>query len=432
MKLEPISIPFTQQYLNYVGETEAPIFYHRWSCLSMVGAYLGRQFSFSHGHFNLHTNLYVMLIGDPGTRKSTAIKLAKKILVQAGYETISADKTSKEKFMLDLAGETEEVSADSRGRNPKQVVDKLLDSNYGWEELEDESSSHEMYIACDEFNDFIGLGNLEFVSLLGNLWDFDGVFKNRIKTGKSVSINNPTVSILGGNTATSFANAFPPETLGQGFFSRLLLIHGESTGKLITFPKMPAMEATAEMVTALQRIKLVCNGTAKLTPEAEAALDGIYKSYKPLEDQRFKFYASRRLTHLLKLILVIAATHYSTVITIDHVIEANTILHHTENYMSKALGEFGRAKGSDITHKIMSILSSSSEPLSISQLWPHLSSDMDKLSDLGTQVHKLLAADKIQQIGNGKFLNKARRAVEVNSEWIDYKYLTTEERGMQL
>ena len=430
MKAESLTLPFTQQYLDYVGQTEAPIFYHRWSCLSMVGAYLGRQFSFSHGHFNLHTNLYVMLIGDPGTRKSTAIKLAKKILIQAGYETISADKTSKEKFMLDLAGEVEELPGG--GKNKNQLVDTLLDDNYGWEGLEDENAAHEMYIACDEFNDFIGLGNLEFVSLLGNLWDFDGVFKNRIKTGKSVSINNPTVSILGGNTATSFANAFPPETLGQGFFSRLLLIHGESTGKLITFPKMPPMEATAEMVTALQKIKTICTGKATLTPEAEEAIDGIYKSYKPLEDQRFKFYASRRLTHLLKLTLIIAATHYSKEITKDHVIEANTILTHTETYMSKALGEFGRARGSDITHKIMSILSSATMPMSISDLWPHLASDLDKLSDLGAQVHKLLAADKIQNVGSGKFLNKARRAVEVNSEYIDYKYLTTEERGMQL
>ena len=103
---------FIRQYLSYVGETEAPIFYHRWAAISMVGAYLGRQYSFSLGHFELYTNMYIMLIGEPGTRKSTAIKIAKKIITAAGFDKISGDKTSKEKFMLDLAG-IEDGSLDS-------------------------------------------------------------------------------------------------------------------------------------------------------------------------------------------------------------------------------------------------------------------------------------------------------------------------------
>src|ERR1700749_2585021 len=118
---------FIIQYLQYVGETEAPIFYHRWAALSMIGAYLGRQYSFSLGHFELYPNQYVMLIGDPGTRKSTAIKIAKKVLTGAGYTTISADKSSKEKFILDLAGE----DMDATGKS----VDDILDQNL-WGERE--------------------------------------------------------------------------------------------------------------------------------------------------------------------------------------------------------------------------------------------------------------------------------------------------------
>ncbi len=436
MKTDPFTIPFMHQYLNYVGETEAPIFYHRWSALSMIGAYLGRQFSFTHGHFDLHTNLYVMLIGEPGTRKSTAIKLAKKVLIGAGYEYTSSDKTSKEKFMLDLSGVTDDsayASADSRTKKQtaQESMDQLLDDNI-WGEEEDPNRICEMYVACDEFNDFIGLGNLEFISLLGNLWDYNGVFKNRIKSGKSVNIPNPTVSILGGNTSTSFSKAFPPDTLGQGFFSRLLLIHGESTGKLITFPEASSEESTAQVIQALKKIKQVVHGKATLSPAARDIIDAIYKSYGGIDDPRFKFYASRRLTHLLKLTLIITATHYSTVITAAHVIEANTILTHTEQYMPKALGEFGRARNSDVTHKLMSILSNTLEPMSIRDLWTHMSSDMEKISDLGTQIHNLLAADKIINVGGGKFLNKTRAGTQVKSDYVNYDYLTTEEKGMKL
>ena len=420
---------FIRQYLSYVGETEAPIFYHRWAAISMVGAYLGRQYSFSLGHFELYTNMYIMLIGEPGTRKSTAIKIAKKIITAAGFDKISGDKTSKEKFMLDLAG-IEDGSLDS-GNNKGfkgKSLEALLDENLGFntEELGDDC---EMYIACDEFNDFIGIGNLEFISLLGNLWDYNGVFKNRIKTGKSVSILNTTVSILGGNTSTSFANAFPPDTLGQGFFSRLLLIYGEETGKKITFPIMPSAEATNKIVSALQRIKMVVKGQAEIDPDAKALLEKIYTSGKKMDDVRFASYANRRFTHLLKLCLIISACDYSNKIEHAHVIEANTILTHTESLMPKALGQFGRARNSDVTHKIMSILGNATHAMSLKELWAYCISDMDKVDDLANQLRNLMTADMIFVV-DGKYLAKAKRAAEVDSDTVDYNYLTDEERNM--
>lgn len=411
---------FLKQYLHYVGDTEAPIFYHRWAAISMIGAYLGRQYSFSLGHFELYTNMYTMLIGDPGTRKSTAIKIAKKIIISAGYDKISADKSSKEKFMLDLAG----VDDDSSGKS----VDDILDSNL-WGDNDGDADA-EMYIACDEFNDFIGLGNMEFISLLGNMWDYNGVFKNRIKTGKSVSITNPTVSILGGNTSTSFANAFPPDTLGQGFFSRLLLVHGENTGKKITFPEMPSNEKTANIVRELQRIKLSVRGQAKLTTVAENLLDKIYKITPQLADTRFVSYSNRRFTHLLKLCLIISASDYSTSITEAHVVEANTLLTHTEHLMPKALGQFGKGKNSDITNKVMNILGDATSPMAIKDIWKYIHNDMDKINDLVDMLRNLLAAEKVFSV-SGAYLSKPQVIEEVNNDMLDYNYLTHEERNMR-
>ncbi|MFK5283171.1 hypothetical protein ACI3PL_26730, partial [Lacticaseibacillus paracasei] len=76
----------------------------------------------------------------------------------------------------------------------------------------------ESFIAADEFNNFIGLGNTDFISILGELWDYEGVYDYRLKNSKSVFIPYPTISILGGNTPTGFSQAFPPESIGQGFF----------------------------------------------------------------------------------------------------------------------------------------------------------------------------------------------------------------------
>lgn len=410
---------FITQYLSYVGETEAPIFYHRWSILSAVGAYLGRQYSFPFGHSELFPNLYVMLIGDPGTRKSTAIKLAKNILTGAGYTTISADRSSKEKFIMDLAGEESEAIG---------TADAILDQNL-WGDMTDGKDA-EMYVACDEFNDFIGLGNLEFISLLGTMWDFAGDYKHRTKTSKSICVHNPTISILGGNTPVSFANAFPPDTLGQGFFSRLLLIYGESTGKKIPFPASPSVAATSHITRELQRIKLTSRGQAKITPKAKVLLEKIYITYKPIDDSRFVSYSNRRFTHLLKLCLVISACNYAVEINEAHVIEANTILIHTEHLMPKALGEFGKAKNSDVTHKIMSVLADAEAPKAVKDIWKHVHNDLNGINDLVEVLKNLLTADKIFNVGGG-YLAKGRRILEVSNDMIDYSFLTEEERGMK-
>lgn len=413
---------FFSQYLAYVSNTEVPTFFHRWSCIAGVGAMLGRNYYFQHGHFTVNPNIYCMLIGSPGTRKSTAIKLMKGLLIQAGYSTIAADKTTKEKFMLDLAGETGDAE------NLKGLTaDQLLDRNIFGEPDETNTIPAEMLIAADEFNDFFGNGNIEFISLLGTLWDYSGIYKNRIKNGKSVSICNPTINILGGNTPTGFSLAFPTDILGQGFFSRLLLIYGEPTGKRITFPKAPDPVLTAELVSVLSYIRNKVVGMAKLSPAAERLLDKIYQSWRGIDDVRFASYSNRRFTHLLKLCLIHSAAALRNEIHEADVVYANTVLTHTEHLMPKALGEFGKAKHSDVSHKLIQVLEEQNRPVSLKELWKHVSNDLDKINDLSDLLRNLVAADKIQTIKEG-FLPKRRIRVEKDDGTTDFSLLTAEER----
>ena len=402
---------FLALYLDYNSETEVPQLFHRWAALSMVGAYLGRQATFRLGHFEIHPNLYCMLIGSPGTRKSTAIKLAKSTLSQVGYKDFSAEKTTKEKFLLDLQGE------ETSGHD-------ILEQNlFGG----DDSGTHELYIAADEFNDYIGNGNIEFISLLGSLWDFKGVYTNRIKNGKSVSISNPTISIFGGNTPTGFSLAFPADIIGQGFFSRLLLVYGEPTGKKITFPKKPPEAKTKELLEALIRIKGAVVGDITMDSQAEELLDYIYNRWENIDDVRFESYSNRRFTHLLKLCMLCAAFRYSTLITASDVIYANTILTHTEHLMPLALGEFGKAKDSGVSHKLLQILEGASAPMTALDIWPQLQPDLGDFTRLTDMLGNLKRADKIQFAGGG-FLRKKHAPKTHDSAVVDFSLLTSEER----
>lgn len=410
------STDFLSEYLDYIGITECPATYHRWTALSILGTYLGRQIHTKLGHSNIHPNLYMMLIGVAGARKSTAIKIGKKILTLAGYEYISADKSSKEKFMLDLEG----------GEN--ETTDDILDRNIFGEN--DTSNYKEMYVCCDEFNDFVGNGNVEFISLLGTMWDFEGVFKNRIKTGRSVEIMNPTINILGGNTQVSFARAFPTDMLGQGFFSRLLLIHGEPTGRRITFPEPPPDSDTIRIVRSLQEIRSKAIGQTSMTASARSLLDKIYTSQSyEVKDSRFDSYNNRRFTHLLKICMICAAAQRTTELTERIVIYANTILSHAEHMMPKALGEFGKSRHSDVANKIMYILEQTGSPLTLQQIYASVSTDMEKVEDAIVILRGLTTAGKIFNAGGG-FLAKRRVIKEDTSGTVDYSMLTAEEKEL--
>jgi len=403
---------FISSYLAYIGESESPTTFHRWSCLAILGAWLGRRYSFQHGHFTVASNLYVMLMGGAGSRKSTAIKIAANLIRKAGYDSIAAERSTKEKFLMDLAGE-------GSIEDTKDLMEQNL---FG-----DADHISELLVAADEFNVFIGNGNIEFLSLLGTLWDYSGKFEDRKKNSKSLSIVDPTVSILAGNTATGFSLAFPAEAIGQGIFSRLILIHGEKTDKRITFPEPPSQDTERLLIDILHAIRQVASGNAVLSADSKKMLDAIYKSWRGIEDVRFESYGNRRFSQLLKLCLLCSAAALRNTIEETDVIYANTILTHAEHLMPKALGEFGKARNSDVAHKVISLLEAAYEPVTLKVIWKNVHNDLEDIGVLKDLLANLTIADKVISTKGG-FLAKRKVLEELNTEFVDFTLLTPEER----
>lgn len=399
---------FFRRYLEITGGTEVPSFFRRWSIIVAVGAWIGRGAYFKHGDFKVYPNIYAMLLGAPGTRKSTAIKRAKKILQAAGYEYFASEKTTKEKFLLDLSGYEDEADSDG-------FLDMRLDNDWT-----------ECFIAADEFNDFFGNNILDFVSLLGVLWDFEGVYKSKIKNGVSVEIPDPTISILGGNTQTTFANTFPPEVMGQGFFSRMVAVYAEPTQKKIAFPAAPSDEEISYLVEHLHAMRMHCAGELDITEEAITLVEKIYISWKPIEDERFAHYGNRRMGHLLKLIIIHAVARLSNTIEVEDVRYANTILYHTEHFMPRAFGEFGKARNAGSTHKVLGIIETQDSPIEFGALWAKMDNDLSDLNELAEIVRGLSASGKIQTTEKGFLANK-KPIVEHHDDMVEYDYLTQAE-----
>lgn len=419
---------FFDLYFEHVGDTESPMIFHRWAILSSISAALGRNAYVELGHYKIYPNMFNMLIGVSGCRKDSAINISKKLLKKAGYDCFSSNKTSKEKFISDLCDRNSlpnDGSIDLTDLGNMRVDDLL-------------SRPAECYIALGEFQDFLGQNNLDFITMLGALWDMPDTYEHRIKTGRSPNVDRPTVSILGGSTPTGFSLIFPPEIVGQGFLSRLILIHGEPTFKKIAWPKRPKDDPRL-----IQRIKEIMgikvDTKFDMTDSAYDMIGEIYETNIVMDDPRFTSYQSRRHIHLLKLCAVLSCLNFDSpigLITKENVLEANTILYYTEQRMPLALGEFGRGRNSEVSNAIMENLTKANKPLSMQDLWRIVGHDLNSIKDLQEIMRGLQSTEKIQAItitesnvqASG-FLPNKKRVDYFKAHMLAPHILTEEERG---
>lgn len=412
-----------EEYIKYTSGGEVPVVFNRWAMIGGIAACLERNVFYPFGYGHINPNMYLMLLGSSGTKKSTTIKLVKKLMQQSGYETFAPERTTKEKFMLDLAAQS------TTGMD----ADDILSQNLFGESGVDASAITPCMIAADEANDFFGINNMEFLSILGSLWDWDGKYENRTKADNKVIIPNPTLTILSGNTPTNFATAFPPTIFGQGFFSRLLLIHGEPNGNKVPRPRPPDQAHTTHIIESISRLRKECHGEIKFTETANSLIDAIYLNYKTPNDPRFESYGNRRQTHLIKIIMAVAASHYTTFVNEDIVIEANTILSFAEQAMPKALGAFGAARDAEVVNKVLTLVNKSDGPVQAPEIWEHIHRDLSRASEFQDILTRLQHANQIQIIP-GVGIAPVKRSLKdafKDSEFVDVDaYITAEEMRM--
>lgn len=376
---------FVTRYMDYVNidQSEAPANYHRWTCLSIMGAYMGRQIWLPFGHSKIYPNQYILLMGSPGTRKGTAMGIGKALIKAAGYTRFAKDKTSKERFLMDL----KEHDIDAT-----QELEELEDLVFG--------QPAESYIMSGEFTDFIGQGNMEFITMLTNLWDNLDEYENPKIHGKSVKVSAPTINLFGGNTVAGFALAFPPEALGNGFLSRVLLVHGDPTGVKIAWPEPADEIQLVELAAHMREVRDKVKGEIKIANAARTIGKEIYEFYTPGEDSRFAHYGTRRFTHLLKISMLLATFDMRTEILEIDLIRANTVLVNTERKMPQALGEYGKNKHSEAAGIILDYLGRSTLPKTYNEIFKacSLSTHFSKQTEGLEIMNSLKLSDKIQTV----------------------------------
>lgn len=362
---------YLNDYLRMVEDTESPRLFHVWSAIGNIAAALGRRCWLPFGPMNIYANHYTLLVGTPGTRKSTASATAKRSLRDStGVRFVPQDTGGQRQGLVtamqgnhapakEFLGAVEVAAKDDTMMS--LTIDELRSIT---NEPEDEmtqfisvADKHHMMLVSGEFGQFIGQNNKQLLDFLTAMWDGDD-YEYQIKSGLTV-LKNPLLNILGATTPSSIAQNMPPAAGGQGFLSRVILVYGARKYKSVARPVAPDVEIVAKVKESIQRAYFELAGAFDETPDGRAYSIGLYDYALEISDSRFGYYNERRYTHLLKLAMCLAAGRGDSTITKDDYSEAHRILRATERGMPDALGEFGMNPTATLKQAILEQIRSS-------------------------------------------------------------------------
>jgi hypothetical protein len=246
---------FFTLYAEYCKNTEPPPNFHAWSAISALSALIGKKCSIPQGHFTVFPNLYIVLVGDPGMRKSTAMNIAKRLVRLHGGVPVAAESGSREGLLDDMV------------KNKVPAMEGAKDVSY-WQ-----SSAF-----VTEMQEFLGGKHINgaMIGFLTAIWD-EMIYKERTRKGGEVIIHNPYFTMIGCCTPNWMNEKLREDVITDGFSRRTIFVLEEELGKLNPWPESSPNEiqALALLSKEVQRIHDI-NGKFQLSKEARAIYDAKY------------------------------------------------------------------------------------------------------------------------------------------------------------
>lgn len=230
---------FIQDFLEYNSGTECHKNYLRWAAIATLGVAAGLRYRLNAGGLRITPNIYVMLVGGQGTRKSFA-KNRSKDLIELAFPDypIGADVTTRDDLMKWMSSDaTERAYTDAEG----------VSDTY-----------HPMALYINEFKHFLSYNPTMMISFIVDIYDYtDRIFRgSTIKRGQE-EIKHPYLSILACENTDWLVNSLKGGIITGGFSRRFIVVL--ETGRperAMAFVEMPDNheEIKQRMVKHLQSL----------------------------------------------------------------------------------------------------------------------------------------------------------------------------------
>lgn len=425
--------------VHAVPNSPIPEVFRRWAAISAVAGAMGRRSWYDFGAFTVSTNMYIVLVAEPGRGKSVSLlipfdnvfrKLSVAVdakpprenqVVDTGWEYGYADygmtrpfrfiqdRVTPEQLTVDMAGISEEIGSMSTFDAP------FFDSS--------------LTMITSEFGAFMSQDDKNLQIFMTDVWDGRPEVWYRTKTSGKFRIKGPCLNWIAGATPEQFVSNMPDSARSQGLLSRILPVwyDGVHMNPRIEYPK-PDAEYIGHLREDLATISAM-NGAFTFEDNAmrKEIDEWLQSGMEPRpSDPNMKEYNERRVAHLIKVAMAVSAAHSNNmVITREHWKIACETLFRVEDDMPKALRLFGMShvgKSSlELAEVVQSVFSRNAKGLTVRHFKSLILGKAKSFSDVNTMIAAMSDAGyiKIQDdkyVVPGPQLSKGGKETKTNQE----------------
>lgn len=368
------------KYLQYTENHEAPVQFHLWPLISIIGGALARQVYLDWGHKDVFPNHYIVLAAESAeSRKSSAADIAVDIFTEWTDRELFPGKITLEALYQDLA----HLEPVEKGSNIQQ--------------------SRPLLIFADELGVFLS----PFAQKTGLPLDLSSLYTcpkehiYRTKHGGTDVLKNACINILACTTPAWIERNITPDTFEEGFIGRCIFIYAEGPKRRISLHHITADEAIlrreiGEWIKKITEIR----GKMHLSDEALRLYDEWYQTREapPRESvEHLSGFWGREHWHILKLCMIfsIASDNFPE-ITDGHFEAAKRTIRDVKESMHFVLDTGGIESEVKATYFVLDVLKKNRLPMSRMQLGRATSRKMGT-QGLSEALQNLLEYRKIEE-----------------------------------
>lgn len=375
---------FLTNYSTATSGNESPVVFHNWAGLSALSSLMSRRVWIDCGFFTVYPNMYVLLVGKPGIKKSTAMSVARRLIREIQTIPIAPPSITKEAMTQLMAEDDSPCKKNFIGRNP-DGTEKLTDYTH-------------LSLFCNEFVTLLNSGGNAsgMIELLTDIWDEDR-FEVKTKNKGTDYIMGPFLTLLGCLTTETMSSLMNTKILQSGFNRRCVLVYSEDYGTPVAIPTVTvdqerAWNACIDQGKRLQKI----SGAFTWGEGAKDWWIPWYNSHhekkKREENPILEGFYNSKPEYVLKIAMLTTLSETeSLVLTPEHLALALSFIDQIEPEMTVAFDGTGRNELGQIASAIEKAIVASRDPMKVNKVHAlfYNQADTDEINKILEHLHRV-------------------------------------------
>ena len=333
---------FLRNYMDFTSGSEVSENYHFWSGVFALSATVNRRVWLNLGQYTLYPNLYVILLGPPGSGKDLAMDTSRLVIEDIGGVKFSGDAQKKESLVRYLRDECPEIIT----INGEAITITPIS------------------IFATELSHLLGPNSGHMIDFLTTIYTKDKRYVTRTKNKGDDIIERPFLGLLAGTTPDWITTYLKSDIIGGGFTRRVIFVNEPARASIRDKSlRRPFLVVAPEQIIARQNV--ITYGTVlksvigefKWEPDAKFEYERWYMTRDIPEDPDVQGYHLTKPNQVLKVAMLVSLSESTDlVLKRQHWDVAMALLDRTETNLSRVFQGIGRNELNAIANRAIEYL----------------------------------------------------------------------------